>query len=121
MGGTESGKQRERRQKKSSHTNHGNKATKAVITECAWAASRTKDTFISSRYKRLAGRRGKKRALVATGNQLLKIVYHILKDKTHYKELGADYVDERRKSHLIKHHLDALKELGVDMTETKSA
>ncbi|MCQ2183697.1 MAG: hypothetical protein MJY89_09925 [Bacteroidales bacterium] len=121
MGGTESGKQRECGQKKSSHTNHGNKATKAVITECAWAASRTKDTFISSRYKRLAGRRGKKRALVAIGNQLLKIVYHILKDKTHYKEPGAGYVDDRRKSHLIKHHLDALKELGVDMPETQSA
>lgn len=92
-----------------------------MITECAWAASRTKDTFISSRYKRLAGRRGKKRALVATGNQLLKIVYHMLKYKTHYKELGADYVDNRRKAHLIKHHLDALKDLGVDMPGTHSA
>ena len=92
-----------------------------MITECAWAASRTKDTFISSRYKRLAGRRGKKRALVATGPQLLKIVYHMLKNKTPYKELGVDYVDDRRKSHLIRHHLDALKTLGVDMPGTPSA
>ena len=76
---------------------------------------------MSSRYKRLAGRRGKKRALVATGNQLLKIVYHMLKYKTHYKELGVDYVDNRRKAHLIKHHLDALKELGVDMPGAQSA
>lgn len=64
---------------------------------------------------------GKKRALVATGNQLLKIVYHMLKNKTHYKELGVDYVDDRRKSHLIRHHLDALKTLGVDMPGTPSA
>ena len=45
----------------------------------------------------------------------------MLKNKTHYKELGAGYVDDRRKSHLIKHHLDALKELGVDMPGTQSA
>ncbi len=45
----------------------------------------------------------------------------MLKDKTHYKELGADYVDDSRKSHLIKHHLDALKELGVDMPGEQSA
>ena len=45
----------------------------------------------------------------------------MLKNKTHYKELGADYVDDRRKSHLIKHHLDALKELGVDMPGAQRA
>ena len=48
-------------------------------------------------------------------NQLLKIVFHMLKYKTHSKDQGADYVDNRRKAHLIKHHLDALKDLGVDM------
>ena len=45
----------------------------------------------------------------------------MLKYKTHYKELGVDYVDDRRKSYLIKHHLDALKDLGVDMPGTQSA
>lgn len=44
----------------------------------------------------------------------------MLKYKTHYKELGVDYVDNRRKAHLIKHHLDALKDLGVDMPGTQS-
>ena len=44
----------------------------------------------------------------------------MLKDKTHYRELGPDYLDDRRKPHLIKHHLDALKNLGVDMPRKQS-
>lgn len=107
--------------KKSSRTNHGNKTTKAVITECAWAASRTKGTFFASRYKRLAARRGKKRALVALGHEILKVVYILLKDKCDYKELGENYMDERRKKSQIKYHQEALKQLGVDLPEKKRA
>lgn len=106
-------KQRECGQK-SSHVNHGNKAT---ITECAWAASRTKNTFISERYGRLAARRGKKRALVATAHELLTIVYHMLNDQVVYSELGCGYVDQRRKNARIRYHLDVLKNLGVDIPE----
>lgn len=87
---------------KNTHTNHGNNETKAVFTECAWPASRTKDTYISSRYKRLAALRGKKSALVATGNELLKIVCHMLKNKAHYKELGPTYLNDKLKSHHIR-------------------
>lgn len=72
--------------KKSSHTNHGNKATKAIMTECAWCATRTKGTYFSARHKRLAARRGKKRALVAIAAKTLKVVCHMLKDGTAYKE-----------------------------------
>ena len=100
--------------------NHGNKATKAIITECAWAASRTKNTFISERYGRLAARRGKKRALVATAHELLTIVYHVLKDQVVYCELGCGYVDQRRKNARIKYHMDVLKNLGVDIPEPSS-
>ena len=97
--------------KKSSHTNHGNKAVKAIMSECAWCASRTKDTYFSSRYKRLAARRGKKRAIVAIGREILIIVYHMLKDGTEYRELGPDYMDDRRKQAQIKYHKEQLKTL----------
>lgn len=107
--------------KKSSRTNHGNKTTKAVITECAWAASCTKGTFFASRYKRLAARRGKKRALVALGHEILKVVYILLKEKCDYKELGENYMNERRKKSQIKYHQEALKQLGVDLPEKKRA
>lgn len=92
-----------------------------MITECAWAASRTKNTFFSQRYKRLAARRGKKRALVALAHEILKIVYHVLKEKCEYVELGEEYVDERRKASQIKYYKDALRNLGVDLPDTLSA
>jgi transposase len=92
--------------KKSGRTTHGNKQVKAVITEVAWAATRTKNTFYSARYHRLAARRGKKRALIAVGHSILKSVYHILSGKEHYRELGADYlnnkIEAKRKAYLKK-------------------
>lgn len=77
--------------KKSSRITPGNKHVKSVLTEAAWAATRTKDTFYSARYHRLAARRGKKRALIAVGHSILKTVYHILAENVSYNELGADY------------------------------
>ena len=89
----------------------------------AWAATRTKNTFYSARYHRLAARRGKKRALIAVGHSILKSVYHILNEKEHYKELGADYlnnkIEAKRKTYLKKE----LEKLGyqVDLNPIKEA
>lgn len=92
------------------------------MTECAWCATRTKNTYFSARYKRLAARRGKKRALVAIAAEMLKVVYHMLKDGTAYQELGADYMTTKRKDAQIKYHRDQLnKLLGEDSPETQSA
>lgn len=108
--------------KKSSHTNHGNKATKAIMTECAWCATRTKGTYFSARYRRLAARRGKKRALVAIAAEMLKVVYHMLKDGTAYHELGEEYLNSRRKDAQIKYHREQLdKLLGENPPESQSA
>jgi len=92
------------------------------MTECAWCATRTKGTYFSTRYQRLAARRGKKRALVAIAAEMLKVVYHMLKDGTVYKELGGDYLSNRRKDAQIKYHREQLnKLLGEDSPETKRA
>lgn len=92
------------------------------MTECAWCATRTKDTYFSARYKRLAARRGKKRALVAIAAEMLKVIYHMLKDGTAYQELGADYMVTKRKDAQIKYHREQLnKLLGEDSPEQKSA
>jgi hypothetical protein len=75
-----------------------------VLTEIAWAATRTKNTFYHARYHKLAARRGKKRALIAVGHSILKSVYHILKENCDYKELGAEYLisrtEAKRKAYL---------------------
>ena len=92
------------------------------MTECAWCATRKKDTYFQARYQRLASRRGKKRALVAIAAEMLKIIYHMLKDGSAYRELGADYMVSKRKDAQIKYHREQLKKLlGEDLPESKSA
>ena len=84
---------------------------KAVITEAAWAATRTKNTFYSARYHRLAARRGKKRALVAVGHSILKSVWHVLNEACEYKALGAEYLNQRmeqKRKNYLKKELEAL-------------
>jgi hypothetical protein len=88
-----------------------------MLTQFAWAATRTKKTYLRSKYDSLVGRRGKKRALVAIGHKILVAAYFILKDKTAYKELGVDYLENRKKDRQIQRYLDKLKELGVEITK----
>lgn len=92
--------------RKGGQTLQGNKWVKSTLTEAAWAVSRTKDTYLAARYRRLAARRGKKRAIMAVGHSILVIAYHMLKSKRPYRELGADFLDkqhaERVKSRLVK-------------------
>ena len=82
--------------KKSGRTNHGNKIVKSLMTEVAWAATRTKGTFFNARYHKLAARRGSKKAIIAVGHSILKVVYHVLKDGVEYRELGSDYITIRQ-------------------------
>jgi transposase len=103
--------------KKSSKTTHGDKWLKAMIVQCAWAATRTKGTYLRSKYDSLAGRRGKKKALIAVGHKILIAAYFILKNKESYNELGGDYLDKITREKQIKRHLRRLRELGVDVSQ----
>ena len=88
-----------------------------MIVQCAWAATRTKGTYLRSKYDSLVGRRGKKKALIAVGHKILIAAYFILKNKEPYKELGGDFLDKRTKQKQIKRHLQRLRELGVDVPQ----
>ncbi len=87
-----------------------------MIVQCAWAATRTKGTYLRSKYDSLVGRRGKKKALIAVGHKILIAAYFILKNKECYKELGGDYLDKITHEKQIKRHLQRLRELGVDVS-----
>ena len=87
-----------------------------MIVQCAWAATRTKGTYLRSKYDKLVGRRGKKRALVAVGHKIIIASYFIIKNKETYKELGGDFLDKKTKERQIKRHLRQLRELGVDVS-----
>jgi len=107
--------------KKSTRITHGDKYLKVLLVQFAWAATRTKGTYLRSKYDSLVGRRGKKRALIAVGHKILVAAYFILKDKVAYKELGAEYLQELKKGKQIKRHIQLLKELGVDIEIKKVA
>ena len=66
--------------RKSGTTTKGNRWLRRSLSQAAWAASKTKDSYLSARYKRLARRRGKKRAIVAMSHTILVIAYHLLKE-----------------------------------------
>ena len=105
--------------KKSGRTTHGDKYLKTLLVQCAWAATRTKGTYLRSKYDSLVVRRGKKRALIAVGHKILIAAYYILQDKVEYKELGSEFLDNKKKSKQINHHLNRLKELGYDVEQLK--
>ena len=94
---------------------------KNILVEAGWGASKTKNTYLRSKYDGLAGRRGKKRALIALGHKILCASYFIIKNKEAYKELGKDYLESKRKTNQIQSYLDKLKNLGIEMEIKKVA
>lgn len=101
--------------KKSSRITHGNKYLRSMLVQFAWAATRTKNTYMRSKYESLVGRRGKKRALIAVGHKILVATYFILKDKVKYKELGAEFLQETKKDKQITRYVKLLKGLGAEI------
>jgi len=101
----------------------GNKWLKACLVEAAWSASRSKETYLKARYHRLAARRGKKRAIVAVGHTILTMAYHIIKEQSTYKELGADYFERLNEIAIIRRLTIKIKKLGyqVELTKTVAA
>ena len=61
-----------------------------ALVQAGWAATRGKETYLAAQYQRLVKRLGKKKALLAVGHSILIIVYHVLKNKASYRELGGD-------------------------------
>ena len=85
---------------------------RTALVEAAQAAARTKDTYLAAQYRRLAPRRGQKRAVVAVAHTILVIVYHLLRDQTTYRELGATYFDERERQEVERRLVRRLEALG---------
>jgi transposase len=100
----------------SGRTTKGNTWLRGTLVQVAWAASHTKGTYFASQYRRLAGRRGKKRALVALGHTILVVIYYVLKRRTTYEELGADYLDRQDKDRLLASLVRRLERMGHKVT-----
>jgi transposase len=102
--------------RRSGRTTKGSRWLRQVLTQAAWAASHTKDTYLAAQYRRLAARRGKKRALVALGHTLLVIIYHLLKDGSTYQELGGDFLERLEPERLTRQLVRRLEKLGHQVT-----
>ena len=105
------------RKKGNGATGHGNRYLARVLGEAAVSAGKT-DSFVGERYRRIARRRGKKKAIVAVGRSLLVIIWHLLQDPdAHYRDIGADFYDTHLSTGTKKHnYVRGLQGLGYKVT-----
>jgi len=104
--------------RKRSPTGKGNLWLRRVISEMAWAASHAKGSYLSSFYRRLAPRRGKKRAIIALGHCLLVIVYHMLAYGRRYCDLGEKWLDMREPKRVKNYCVKRLRDIGYQVKLT---
>ena len=94
-------------------TRKGDSALRVALVEAASAASRKRNSYLQAQYRRLAARRGKKRAVVAVGHTILVVAYHLITNKeSFYQDLGIHYFDERDRQHVERRLVRRLEALG---------
>lgn len=98
--------------RKHGKTTKGNKALKTILTQCAKSAKTVKSSYFFAQYQRISARRGKNRATLAVAHSMLIAIYHILKNKTAFHDLGSDYYDSFNRDRKINSYLKRLKALG---------
>jgi transposase len=98
--------------RKSGKTRKGNAALRTALVVAAQAAARKRDSFLSAQYRRLAARRGPKKAIVALAHSLLVIAYHVLKRRVNFADLGPTYFDERNRMSVQRQLVRRLERLG---------
>jgi transposase len=92
-----------------------------ILTQCAWAAAHTRDTYLSAQFWRLARRIGKKKAAVAVAHSILTICWHLLSDDRDYDDLGGDYFTRRNTDRQRDRLITQLTSLGYYVTLDKIA
>jgi transposase len=99
----------------SGKTRAGNSVLRSALSQAAWAAARSKNTYLAALYKRLAGRRGSKRAIVAVAHSILVSAYYMLSRRQPYQELGSNYFDEHKQQALLNRLTHRLEKLGYEV------
>lgn len=104
--------------RRSGKTRKGSVWLRRALCQAAWAASRTKKTYLGALYRRLIVRKGKKKTIVAVAHTILVIAYHMLKKNCPYQELGSDYFDRLDKRTLERRLVRRLNSLGYQVALT---
>jgi transposase len=102
--------------RKSGKIRKGSLWLRRCLCQAAWAVSTKKNNYLSALYRRLAARRGVKRATIAVAHNLLIIAYYILRDHTCYQDLGPDYFDRLNPEGLRRRLTKRLEGLGFKVT-----
>ena len=108
--------------RKSGKTRKGNKILRTTLVQSGRAAANSKNTYLNSQYKRISARRGANRAVVAVGHSILIICYNMIKNKSRYNELGADFFNNQNHELILKRTVKRIESLGYSVTiEAKTA
>jgi transposase len=102
----------------SGKTTAGNVWLQAVLGEVAWSTTHTTGTSLAALYQRLARRRGKHKAIVAVAHSILVSSYHMLRSHQPYHELGPDHFDRLDTTHIQRHDVHRLEQLGFTVALT---
>jgi transposase len=98
--------------RKNGKKRHGNKYLESLLTEISWAAVRRKGSFLQAKFKRIAYRRGPKKAIIAIAHSNAKMLYQIIKERVCYLEPQPQQLSEQQKHKTAQKHLKALERLG---------
>lgn len=85
---------------------------KPALVGAAWAAIRTKGSYLRSQFARINARRGAKKAIIAVAASMLTAAFHIIRDRVTYRDLGADHFTKRDPEKAAKRLLKRLEGLG---------
>jgi transposase len=88
---------------------------KPVLVQCAWAAARTKGTYLQSQFMRIKARGGPKKAAVAVAASILTAVYHMLRDGQDYQDLGPAHLSRRDSDRVAARLARRIRELGYEV------
>jgi transposase len=88
---------------------------KTTLVSAAWAAIKTKGSYLQAQFQRLRARRGPKKAIIAVAASMLTAAYHILRDAVPYKDLGAEHFNRRNKDYSAKRLQKRLEALGFSV------
>jgi transposase len=105
--------------RRSGRMNEGNRWLKATLNQCAWAASRTRDSYFAAQFRRITTRRGVKRAVMAVAHTQLCICWQLLKRGARYHDLGRDYFDRIDEDRVKRKLIQRLETLGYAVTLEK--
>ena len=102
--------------RRSSPTGRGSPWLKSALTEAAQAAANKKNSYLAAQKRRIASRRGNRRANIAVAHSILKSVYYMLRDGATYRELGGNYFDQRNRHTTVHRAVRRIERLGYKVS-----